>query len=127
MANITKEPLLDLSVDRFIADIIIDDKQYGLLEIDNLSILQRQKLEEKSLSLTGIENIKTAKDEERHNNTLLEMLCLIIPDASRALLSKLSINKKLQVINAYLEVSGLLKKKVKQLAKGPRAKKKARR
>ncbi len=123
MAN-KKEPLFDLSTDKYIASGEINGKQYGLLAIDNLSILEQQTLQGKSESLSQIGTIKTKKDEEEHNETLLEMLCLIIPDATRAILSKLSINKKLKIINAYLEKSGLLKKKTEQLTKGPRAKKK---
>lgn len=115
--------LLDLSTDKYVASIKIDGKKYGLLFFDQLGVVPRERVGKLSNKLAGVK-LKTESDEEKYDLVLLEILCLIVPDASRALLSKLSIWKKLEVSNAYMEVSGLVKKKVTQLAPGPRAKKK---
>lgn len=117
--------LLDLSTDKYVASIKIDNEKYGLIVIDQLGIVHRERVSKLGKSLAGA-NIKTAKDEEKHDSVLLEILCLIVPDASRSLLGKLSILKKIDVVNAYMEVSGLVKKKVTQLKPGPRAQKKKR-
>lgn len=117
--------LLDLSTDKYVASIKIDDKKYGLIAIDQLGIIHRERVSALGRKL-GEAKIKTSNDEEKHNGILLDILCLIVPDASRSLLCKLSILKKIEVSNAYMEVSGLVKKKVTPLTPGPRAKKKKR-
>lgn len=116
--------LLDLSTDEYVEIIKIDDVTYGLLAIDNLSIIQRQKIAKIGKLLAGVSNIKTSADEDKYDKVLLDFLCIIIPKASRSLLAKLAIGKKLDAITAYMDVSGLLKKKVTQLTRGKRAEKK---
>lgn len=116
-----KKLLLDLSTDEYVANIKIDGVSYGLLAIDNLSIIQRQKIAKLGQLLAGVSNIKTTIDEDKYDKILLDFICIIIPKASRSLLAKLAISKKLDAVTAYMDVSGLIKKKVVQLTKGERA------
>ncbi len=125
-----KKPLLDLSTDNAVGFVTIEDDgktlPYDLIKINNLSILQRQKLTDLGLRLSGLSEIKTEKDEDKYDNILLGILCLVIPSATKRILSKLPIMEKLDAVNAYMDASGLIKKKVTQLTKGKRTKKKNR-
>lgn len=118
-----KKMLLDLTTDEYVANIKIDDVAYGLLAIDNLSIVERQKIAKLGQLLAGVSKIKTTVDEDKYNKLLLDFMCLIIPKAARSLLAKLAISKKLDAVTAYMNVSGLLKKKV--IALRPAAKARA--
>ena len=106
-----KKPLLDLSTNNHVGNIVIDDKPYGLISIDCLSILERQRLTTLGHKLSKAGDIKTAEDEAKYNKSLLDILCLIMPDAGTKILSRLSITKRLNSVNAYMEASGLLTKK----------------
>ncbi len=106
-----KKMLLDLSTDEYVANIKIDGVAYGLLAIDNLSIVQRQKIAKLGQLLAGVSEIKTTIDEDKYDKILLDFISLIMPKASRSLLGKLSINKKLDAVTAYMEAAGLIKKK----------------
>lgn len=122
-----KELLLDLSTDKYIANIKIDGVNYGLINAGKLSLLERQKMTTFGSQLANAGKLKTIKDEEKYQGILLRILNIIIPDAAkRQILYKLSITDMLDIVNAYMEVSGLTKKKVTRLAKGAKAKRKNR-
>ena len=125
-----KKPLLDLSTDRTGGIVNIEDSgktlPYDLIKVHFLNILQRDRLVALSGALTSA-SLKTAKDEKKYDEALLEILCIIIPSASKGLLSKLPLVEKINTVNAYNEESGLVKKNVTQLTQGPKAKKKNRR
>ena len=111
-----KKLLLDLSTSNSIGYVTIEHEgkilPYDLIKTNNLSILQRQKLGTLGVKLSGATNIKTVKDEDRYNDILLDILCLIIPSASRSMLSKLPVFEKVEAVTKYMEVCGMLKKKV---------------
>ncbi len=106
-----KELLLDLSTDSVKAHIKIDDVPYGLCGLDDLSITSRQKLNELGTQLSSVGEINTDDDEERYNAILQSLLYLVIIEINPEILQKLSITKKIEIVNAYMEVNGLLKKK----------------
>ena len=118
-----KETLLDLNTDRVVGRIKIDDKMYDLISINELSIIQQKKLTQAGQKLSFIEAIKTEAQEENYNDVLIDILTLIMPGCHNAILKKLSITKKLDIVNAYMEVSGMIKKKV---TRKPQRKKKKR-
>lgn len=126
MANNKTKPLLTLSTEKFIACIEIDGNEYGLLSPGELTPKQQYKMSEAGKLLSQAGNMKKTGDEERCKKALLEMLLMIMPDANRSLLNKLSVSKSLQIVNAYLKETGMIKKKVMQLKKGTKAKKKKR-
>lgn len=126
---IDKEPLLDLSTDKSVGFVNIEDSgktlPYNLIKIGFLSVLQRDRLTALSRTLSSA-SLKTAKDEEKYDGVLLDMLRIVIPSASRGLLSKLPLMEKIDTINAYMGKLGLVKKKVTRLTRGPKARKKRR-
>ncbi len=108
-----KELLLDLSTDTVKAHIKIDDVLYGLVDIADLSITNRLKLIELGNLLAGVGDIKTDEDEERCNQALQTLLSFIVIDINTDILQKLSIIKKIEIVNAYMDVSDLVKKNTK--------------
>jgi len=109
--NNEKVLLLDLSTDSVKAHIKIDGVPYGLYGLDDLSITSRQKLNELGTQLSSVGEINTVDDEERYNAILQSLLSLVIVEINPEVLQKLSITKKIEIVNAYMEVNGLLKKK----------------
>mgnify|MGYP006865108473 CR=1 FL=1 len=110
MANETA--LLDLSTDKFIAHINIDGEPYGLIDGDNLSILEQQRLGSMGKKLAKVAaDVKTDKEETKYNTLMAEILGLLMPDASKDLIGKLSLVKKYQAINAYNETVESIKKR----------------
>lgn len=126
MANKKIKPLLSLSTERFIACIEIDGKEYGLLSSEELTPRQQFEMSEGGRVLSENHDMTKAGNEERCNKSLFKMLSLIMPGADKSLVSKLSITKRLKIVNAYMPASGMIKKKVTRLEKGPKAKKKKR-
>ena len=108
----TNKPLLDLSTDKYLGHIVIDEKPYGLLHPDNLSILQQQEMQSLGKQLVKVSaSVKVEKDEKKYNKIMLSILLLVMPDAGGELLSKLSITKKYQAVEAYNTAVEELKKK----------------
>lgn len=104
-------PLLDLSTNHAVAFLKIDGGPYDLISVDCLSILQRQKLIRLGGKLADAQEVKTEQEERKYDSILLEMLSIVMPSAPCDLIMKLSIYKKVEAVAAYMEVSGLSKKK----------------
>lgn len=125
-----KKLLLDLSTNNSVGyvNILHEGKKlpYDLIRVKKLNIEQREELGRLGLRLSGAVNIKTVKDEKRYDGILLDILCLIIPSATRSMLSGLPLLEKADTVTKYMEVSGMLKKKVTPLRPGKRATKKRR-
>jgi hypothetical protein len=121
-----KETLLDLSTDKVKCRIKIDDKIYELIDINELSILEREPVTKASQKLSGMSTIKTAAQEKEYDKTITMILSSIMIGDCSKVLKKLSIGKKVDIFMAYADVSDMIKKKVTKLTKGKRAKRKKR-
>ena len=125
-----KKLLLDLSTNNSVGyvNILHEGKKlpYDLVRVKKLNIVEREKLGRLGLKLSSAPNIKTVKDENKYDGILLDILCLIIPSATRSILSGLPLLEKSDTVVKYMEVSGMVKKKVTPLRPGNRATKKRR-
>lgn len=109
--NNDKELLLDLTTSKTKSYIIINDTKYWLIDIDELSIVDRmQSLRHAGEVLSNFTGINTVEDEKKYDDVLKDILALIMIDVSESFLNEISISKKLKIVTAYLESSGLLKK-----------------
>jgi hypothetical protein len=124
--NKAKEVLLDLSTDKVKARILIDDVSYDLIDINELSIMEREPMTKASQKLAKMSDISTPAKEREYNKVITSILSVIIMGDCGKVLKKLSIGKKVDIFTAYADASDLIKKKVKPLTKGKRAKKKQR-
>jgi hypothetical protein len=121
-----KETLLDLSTNKVKCRIKIDDKIYELIDINELSILEREPVTKATQKLSGMSTIKTAAQEKEYDKTITIILSSIMIGDCGKVLKKLSIGKKVDIFMAYADVSDMIKKKVTRLTKGKRAKRKKR-
>jgi hypothetical protein len=127
MANNKEKPLLDLSTEKFITYVKIDNTTYGLLYSDELGLTEQGELSGLGRELVKVsKKVDSIETEKKYNKVMASILLIIMPDATRNLIDKLGIVKKYQIIDLYNTEIEALKKKTSQLTKGPRAKKKAR-
>ena len=122
------EPLLDLTTERVPKSIKIDGKKYNLKAIEDMSIMERAKFEGYGKTLERVSRHKgkfTEATEKEYNKILLDFIVMILPDAERRVLNKLTIWQRIAVIEAFMVETNLLRAaKVAALAgKSPKKKK----
>ncbi len=127
MSTATKiKPLMTLSAKKK-ESFILDRKnvKHYFVHMDDLGLIDRSNIEKHGQELSLVKDIKSKKDEEHYNGTLKDILCIILPSL-KSQLNTVSVVERIDIVSAYMEDTGLIKKKVQQITKGPRAKKKKR-